>query len=121
MEKLTKEMTNEQLVSYIDAIAKDYRGQTDVLFSAIGALMAGRIYGWRVLRIVLSSASYGKYQRALGVEFKDILPEETEYSRKSVAYSIVKKMGNFWDAVRRVPTSAQLNATQRRTLINESE
>lgn len=108
-------MSAEQLVTHIDAITKDYKGQSDVLFAAIGALMAGRIYGWRVLRILLSGASYSKYQKILQVEFKEILPEETEYSRKSVAYKIVTKMGNFWDAVRRM-SSAEIETKKRRLI-----
>jgi hypothetical protein len=121
MKKLKKDMTTEQLVTYIDAITKDYTGQSQTLFMAIGTLMAGRIYGWRVLRILLSSSSYMKYQRALKLEFKDVLPEETEYSGKSVAYKIVKKMGNFWDAVRRSAPLDEMENKSRRTLVKKPD
>lgn len=93
-------MTNEEFVAHIDAVSKEYRGDSSVLFSAIGALMVGRTYGWRVLRIVTSNASYTKYQRILNIDFKEVLPEETPLSHRSLGYTIVKKVGNFWAVVR---------------------
>ena len=57
-----EQMTSEQFVALIDSVVENYHGDSDVLFSSIGALMVGRKYGWRVLMIVSSSASYAKYQ-----------------------------------------------------------
>lgn len=93
-------MTDEEFVAHIDAVSKAYRGDSSVLFSAIGALMVGRTYGWRVLRIVTSHASYTKYQRILEIDFKEVLPPETKYSERSLGYAIVTKLNNFWEVVR---------------------
>lgn len=95
-----EQMTSEQFVALIDSVIENYHGDSDVLFSSIGALMVGRKYGWRVLMIVSSSASYSKYQKILGVQFKQILPEATSLSERSLGYRIVKKLNNFWDVVR---------------------
>lgn len=95
-----EQMTSEQFVALIDSVIENYHGDSDVLFSSIGALMVGRKYGWRVLMIVSSSASYAKYQKILGVQFKQILPEATPLSERSLGYRIVKKLNNFWDVVR---------------------
>jgi hypothetical protein len=95
-----EQMTSEQFVALIDSVIENYHGDSDVLFSSIGALMAGRKYGWRVLMIVSSSASYAKYQKILGVQFKQILPEYTPLSERSLGYRVVKRLNNFWDVVR---------------------
>ena len=93
-------MTDSEFLAHIDKVSKNYKGDSDVLISAVGSLMVGRIYGWRVLRIIVSNPSYIKYQRILGLEFKSVLPEETEHSNKSIGYKIVKTLNNFWQVVR---------------------
>lgn len=95
-----EQMTSEQFVALIDSVIENYHGDSDVLFSSIGALMVGRKYGWRVLMIVSSSVSYAKYQKILGVKFNQILPEVTSLSERSLGYRIVKRLNNFWDVVR---------------------
>jgi len=92
-------MTLNELNSHIDNVLINYKGDIVELSDAIGAARLGYHYGWRVLRLVINSRTYARHQRILEVDFKDILPEETEYSEKSVAYQIVKKVGRFWDTV----------------------
>jgi hypothetical protein len=92
-------LTQEELTNHVDEVMKNFKGDIVELSNAIGALNVGRFYGWRVLRIVISNASYRKYQRILGLEFKSVLPETTIYSKKSAGYNLVVKAGKFWDAV----------------------
>jgi hypothetical protein len=40
-----------------------------------------------------------KYQDVLGVVFKDVLPERTLLSDKSIGLAIVDKLDNFWRVV----------------------
>ena len=35
----------------------------------------------------------------LSLDFKEVLPEETELSKKSLGYSLAKKLDKFWDVV----------------------
>lgn len=93
-------MTTEQLVVHIDNVASTYKGDSHVLFGAIGALFVGRLYGWRVIRVFLSTTTYAKYQRVLGLSFREVLPPETELSDRALAYRIVKKLKTFWGIVR---------------------
>lgn len=95
-----QQMTSEELVAHIDSVILTYEGDAEALASAIGALMIGRKYGWRVLRIVISSPSYTKYQRVLGLDFKKVLPEKTDISERSRGYRIVTSLNNFWDVVK---------------------
>lgn len=93
-------MSKEDLDNHIDSLMESFKGDIVDLTHAIGAVMVGRKYGWRVLRIIISSPSYTKYQRILGLEFKKVLPETTEFSKKSVGYNLVVKLGKFWETVR---------------------
>jgi hypothetical protein len=108
------DMTTEQLVEHIDAVSASYKGNADVLIGAIGALMIGRVYGWRVLRIVIGSSSYTKYQRVLGLEFKVMLKPTTALSDKSLGFKLVLKLNNFWDVVKGV---ASIDPKEKRMLV----
>lgn len=79
---------------------KRYRGGYDSLSGAIGFLFAGRHYGWRVMYLVHSRATVGKYERILGVKSREVFPEATENSQKSLAYRLVSTATNFWKAVK---------------------
>lgn len=93
-------MTLSELNSHIDLLMADYKGDIVELSHSIGAARLGHHYGWRVIRLVLSQTSYRKYQKVLGLDFKESLPELTKYSEKSVAYQIACRLDNFWDVVK---------------------
>jgi len=93
-------MTSDELDEYIDTLMDDYKGDLVELSNAIGAVKLGHRFGWRVLRIVISSKTYTKHQRVLGLSFKDVLPELTKDSQRSAGYQLVVKLNNFWDVVR---------------------
>jgi hypothetical protein len=96
------EMTLDELNHHIDTLMDNYKGDLVELSNAIGAVRLGHRFGWRVLRIVISSKTYTKHQRILGLSFKDALPELTKDSQRSAGYQLVIKLNNFWDVVRGV-------------------
>ena len=67
--------------------------------SAIGAVVIGQHLGWRGLKMVHNPSTYNKYEKLIGVKFKDICPEETKYSKRLLGIAIAKKIGAFWDIV----------------------
>ena len=93
-------MTDEEAAAHLNKVAQEFRGDFTELSSAIGAFWLGKVYGWRVLRIVTSSRIYTRHQRILGLDFKKVLPRETPYSKKSIGYSIVITVGKFWEVVK---------------------
>lgn len=93
-------MTDAELIKHLDEVSAEFKGNSSHLTSAIGAFWVGRVYGWRVLRIITSSPTYTRHQRILGIDFKKELPEITEYSQKSTGYKIVMELNKFWDVVR---------------------
>lgn len=95
-------MTSEELNNHIENLIDSYKGDLVELSNAIGAVKLGHRFGWRVLRITISSKTYTKHQRILGLDFKQVLPELTEDSKRSAGYQLVTKLNNFWDVVRGV-------------------
>lgn len=99
---MDRAMTNEELDAHIEKIAKEFKGYCPDLMNAIGALHFGRLYGYKVLRICISSQSYTKHQRTLGLNFRDVIPAETQLSSKSVGYSLAKDLDNYWNVIKGV-------------------
>lgn len=79
---------------------REYSGIGTTMESALGSLIMGQYYGWRVLKILHNPATYRKYEKVLGVEFKDVCPEITEFGKKkSIGYAITEKLESFWAVV----------------------
>ncbi|GJL71920.1 MAG: hypothetical protein NMNS01_11190 [Nitrosomonas sp.] len=88
-----------QYISIIDRATENFRGQADELEIAIGMLMIGRIYGWKVLVIIHNKRTIKKYEKILGINIREMFPPEGPLAHKSVGYKIASKLSNFWKAV----------------------
>lgn len=93
-----------------EAIA-NFHGPLDELFGAIGMLRMGDHFGWRVLVLIHNKRTIRKYEAILDIKVRYFFPEEGAASERSVGYTIVKKIGNFWKAV-----SGDIKIDQRREL-----
>lgn len=80
------------------AIAK-FHGNLDELESALGFLRLGFQYGWRPLAIVHSKKTFKKYEQILEISARELFPEETPTSDRSMGYTIAKKLSKFWQIV----------------------
>jgi len=96
-----EKMTPEELDEHIYNLMATYKGDVTLLADAVGALNFGKFYGWRVLMIVYSPITYRKYQKVLGLNFKDVVPEIAEFTERSKGYQLVSKLNNFWKVVKR--------------------
>lgn len=92
-------MTNEDLESHVNNLMISFHGDLTLLADAIGALNLGKIYGWKVLRIIYSPLTYKKYENVIGLEFNKVLPETTNYSKRSYGFQIVQEANKYWQAV----------------------
>lgn len=77
----------------------DYEGDLGVLESAVGALIMGQFYGWRVLRIIHTGRTYSRYEKILGIKFNELCPARTPLSRRNNGYRWTEDFGNYWKAV----------------------
>lgn len=82
----------------LDAIAR-FHGMADELESALGFLHLGFQIGWKPLALIHSKATYRKYEKILGIEARELFPEDTPASERHRGYSIAKKLSNFWKVV----------------------
>jgi hypothetical protein len=95
-------MTDQEKIEFcdlIESIIKDYRGNGQLLGAALGALVLAKYMGWKPVALLHSQATVRRYQTALGVYFKDVMPERGVYSYKSMALFLVDKFNNFWDVI----------------------
>lgn len=95
-----KQPSPEQLVAMIDRAIKRYRGNSEKLKGAIGMLMIARSFGWKPMFLIHSRATIKDYEEILGVQIRELFPEEGPMAKKSVAWMVTKKLSNFWKAVK---------------------
>jgi hypothetical protein len=94
------ELTDSELVELIDNSIMKFKGNTEEIENAIGALMLGRKTGWRPLFLIHSPKSIKKYETILGADFREVMPEEGPKSKRLVAWILAKKVSNFWKLVK---------------------
>ncbi|WP_139558302.1 hypothetical protein [Methylotetracoccus oryzae] len=103
------EATEKVILQHMD----DFKGLGTTLESALGALVIGQYFGWRVLKLVHNPATYRQYEKVLGIEFKDVCDPITEAGeRKSVGYAITKALKSFWAVImgkHSVPAKGQIS------------
>jgi hypothetical protein len=92
--------TEKQLVELIDKAIKNFSGNSDSLAGAIGYLLIGRKFGWRVMFFMHSQATVRKYEKILGVSSRDAMPEEGPMAKKAYAFQAMKKVSNFLKGVK---------------------
>ena len=87
---------NDQQEAIIRKSIGSFKGNVSKLEGAIGALVVGSNYGWRVLKIVHSPATYKNYEEILGIKFQDVCEERTPLSKKSFGLAVADKLKSFW-------------------------
>jgi hypothetical protein len=107
-------LSPKEALQYIEIVNKatdKFVGQFDELENAIGMLMIGRLVGWKVLVLIHNKRSIRKYEAILGINVREMFPEEGPFAAKSLGYKAALALGNFWKAV-----SGDLQIDDRREL-----
>ena len=76
-----------------------FSGSLEELEKAIGMLMLGYHFGWKVLLLVHSKRTIRKYEKILGIDIKTFFPAEGPSAERSMGLDLAKKIGNFWQVV----------------------
>lgn len=124
-----EDFLDRRLAEYLSEKIASFEGNFDVLESAVGSLIVGQAVGWRVLTLIHSSRTIRKYQETLGLDFKGklpwdpdspVMPPEGPLARKSFAYNVALKLGDFWKVVRG-QTDEISSASERKTSLPLSD
>jgi len=99
---------DEKLAAHLNERIRVFQGNFDSLESALGALVIGRVAGWRVLRLLHAPKTYRFYEGILDLDFQGVfpwsgepvMPERGPYAKKSVALKITDTVGGYWDMVK---------------------
>ncbi len=92
-------LTDEQLISHLNDVIKQFRGQTDELKYAIGTLILGRHIGWKPTYLLSNVKTLTKYQRMLGLDFKVQMPEVGYKAARLIGWQVAQYASNFWRVV----------------------
>lgn len=94
-------MNDQEILALIDRAVDQFDGNLDELESAVGMLMLGRHYGWRVILLIHSPNTIRKYLKILGLKnLREVLPEVGVLAHRSTAWRLVDGTKNFWKVVR---------------------
>lgn len=65
--------------------------------SAIGALLVGQMFGYRVLELTHAGVTRRKYCRLLGIKsFRDVCPETAVYTQRHFLFRVMGSMSDWW-------------------------
>jgi hypothetical protein len=92
-------MQPKECIQVADQALKDFSGDFSQLEAAIGAFMIARHLGWKPLLLIHDKKTLRRYEKILGISFREAFPEVGPLAHKSRAWVLVQKVSNFWKAV----------------------
>jgi hypothetical protein len=81
------------------AAIANFSGSLEELEKAIGMLIIGYHFGWKVLLLVHSKRTIRKYESILDINIKEFFPAEGRSAKRSMGLGLAKQIGNFWQVV----------------------
>ena len=95
-----KKIAGKDIIPHVDKVTKKFKGQINELEQAIGMWVVGRLFGWKVMLLVHDRKTIAKYEKMLGIDFRNEVPDVGDFAHKSVAWRAVQAVSNFWKAVK---------------------
>lgn len=75
-----------------------YHGQIDDLYRAIGMLVVGQLFGWRVMRLVTTRTVWTKAAQVFG-DPKKLMVERGCLAEKSLGLRAADKLEDYWQVI----------------------
>jgi uncharacterized membrane protein YecN with MAPEG domain len=92
-------ITDDELMKKIDEVSEKFVGPIDDLYIAVGLIVVGRRFGWRVIRLCSSRKQWARSSKIFG-DLKEYMPERGFLARKSVGLKLVDKAYDYWAVVK---------------------
>jgi hypothetical protein len=89
-----------EIADKVQDAALAFRGYAPQLSDSLGALVFGQLYGWRAVMMLHSRAKIRSYEEALGITFREHMPERTEHSDRILGVRLADELGKFWAVVK---------------------
>jgi hypothetical protein len=103
-------LTPANLALMEEALYQREHGQIDMMESAIGALVIGQTFGWRVLYIVHSYESLHAYCDYLGIKsFKEHCPEVGPYAMRNKGFRLLQKFQGIFNHRGKFPRQERIS------------
>ena len=96
------QLSDEQKIAAFDkvgTVVAGFAGSLEDLEKAVGMLMMGYHFGWKVLLLVHSKRTIKKYEKILDIDIKEFFPAEGPSAKRSMGLGLAKQIGNFWQVV----------------------
>ena len=93
-------MSRAHSFGMFDKAIKDFQGDMTTLESAIGAYAVGQKIGWKPLLLIHDKKTIAKYEKILGLSFREEMEPVGVWANKSKAWRAVQKITNYWKAVK---------------------
>jgi hypothetical protein len=97
---LYKEERSFEVLRKIDKAYEAYSGDITLFERAVGTYFVGRRIGWKILYIIHDTKTLKRYEKILGITFREELEEFEDRSKKTRAYQALKFVTNFWKFVK---------------------
>ncbi len=103
MRNLGHRKGNEELRKWLEHVEQqaflEFQGSMDDLERALGLLRLAPHFGWKPVVLGHSKATVAKYEKILGIKFRDEFDAEGPSASRSAGFRIASKVSNFWKAV----------------------
>ena len=109
-------INDEELMAKIEEVTKNFIGQLDQLYEAVGMITTGRLLGWRVMRLVSSRRCWMMASKLFG-DPKKLMPERGKYYKKSIGFKIIDGTMDYWDVIAGNVSREELPLHERKRLI----
>lgn len=93
-------LNDEQLMVKIEEVTKDYKGDISHLYEAVGMIVVGRLFGYRVMRLVSARRTLSDALKLFG-DLSELMHEKEKYYNKSLGMRVVDTMGDYWEVIKR--------------------
>lgn len=99
----------KQIIPMIETECANFHGQLDDLYQACGLMIAGQLFGWRVMRLIAVRSNWRMATRLFGRhapqgDIKLLMPEYGPLAHKSVGLKLIEDVAHYWAVIQGAQT-----------------
>lgn len=104
MDTSTQSFLTHEKAEQIEQVCTEFHGQLDDLYKAVGMIVVGQLYGWKVMRLVSARSTWTTATKLFG-DPKTLMKDEGKLANKSYGLNAIKKAEEvsqklYWEFVK---------------------